>query len=101
MAYEYTVAPIENHTADRIFTLEQIDKEKPMSSTGLVDKRLFTGENKLHAIIEQDSSLWKMKYDSGNIPEQLRQRFTTFALLKKHAEDYFSKRNIKITEISK
>lgn len=91
---------VTNHTGDRIFKLEQIDDKAPESSTGLVDRRLFKGGNRLHAVVDTEHCLWSLKYDDGLIPEALRQRFTTFGRLHKFAEEYFAKRNIKITEIT-
>lgn len=100
MPFEYTVEPVVNHTSDRVFTLELIDSKAPVSSTGLLDHRLFKGENKLHAIMDSQTCLWSLKYEQGSIPPSLRQRFTSFSRLKKVAEDYFATRNVKITEIS-
>lgn len=97
--YFSVTTPTKNVGDDRILSLELIDGKAPLSSTGLIDKRLFRGENKLHAIKDTQTCLWYMKYDDGLIPEPLRQRFTTFSRLFKTAEDYFTKRNVKITEI--
>lgn len=88
--------------ADRIITLEPIDGKKPLSSTGLVDPRLFKdGEdgNKLRAVMDQGSCLWTMKYEKGGIPEGLQGQFTSVKALIKHAEDYFGRRNIRITSV--
>jgi hypothetical protein len=100
MPYEYTVTPSKNTGDDRILSLAQIDDKAPVSSTGLVDKRLFSGENKLHAIKDPENNFWYLKYEMGSLPEVLKHsRYTTFGRLFKHAEDYFSKRNIKIVEV--
>lgn len=87
---------------DRVFVIEQIDKKKPLNTIGLVDPRLFKdGEegNKLHAVMDEHSCLWTMKYEKGGIPDGLKGQFTGFKALKKFAEEYFAKRNIKITEV--
>jgi len=86
-------------SSDRIFTLSRIDDKAPLSSTGMVDGRLFSGENKLHAIMDEQTCLWTFKYALGITPEPLKQRFTTFSNLKKYAEEYFARRNVKITEV--
>lgn len=99
MSYEYTVAPVVNHTTDRVFKLETIDSKAPASSTGLLDKRLFTGDNKLHALVDEDC-LWIVRYEQGSVPKELRRKFTTFGRLLEYVEEYFTKRNVKITEIS-
>lgn len=73
---------------------------KALSSTGLTDPRLFTGENVFHAIMEENTCLWYMKYDSGVLPPPLRGRkFTSFKLLRQAAEEYFKARNIEIKEV--
>lgn len=86
---------------DRLFVLQQIDESAPISSTGLVDKRLFTGENRLHAIRNEASTwLWYFKYDHGQVPEFLKDRkYTKFELAKEDAEKYFLSRNVRIEEI--
>lgn len=84
---------------DRVFKLTVIDDKNPISTSGLVDKRLFSGENQLHAIKEEQYGLWGFKYDAGVLPEPLKQKFTTFKECVKFADEYFNKRNIKITEI--
>lgn len=88
---------------DRVLMLELIDGKKPVSSTGLVDPRLFKdGEdaNRLHAVMDQETCLWSFKYEKGAVPPALKDmKFTGFKKAKQFAEDYFLKRNIKITEI--
>ena len=69
------------------------------SSTGLVDPRLFKGENKLHAIQDEDKSLWIFKYECGGLPPPLKQSFTNFNLAYKHAEKYFNSRGVDIVEV--
>lgn len=84
---------------DRVLVLEPIDGKKPLSSTGLVDPRLFTGGNKLHAIMDKQTSLWTLKYDDGLVPPALRSQYTGFRILKEHCEQYFAKRNMRIKEV--
>lgn len=83
----------------RTLVLALIDGKKPISSTGNVDHRLFNGENNLRVILEQGTNLWSFKYDYGNVPEPLRQKFTRFDFAKTFAEAYFDKRNIKIVDV--
>jgi len=83
---------------DRILVLSVKPGMKPLNSLGTADPRLFTGENKLHAIMDSNS-LWSFKYDMGNIPPPLQGKFTSFDILKKHAEVYFATRNIDIVEV--
>lgn len=84
---------------DRVLVLKVKEGMKPMSTTGAADPRLFTGENKLHAIMDPQSCLWKIRYDSGIVPLPLQGTFTGFQALKKFAVAYFDKRNIEITEV--
>lgn len=86
-------------STDRVLVLEVVEGEKALSSTGLVDTRLFTGENKLHAVLDPSSMLWHLKYDDGILPQPLKQQFTGFGAVLKFCEDYFSKRNIRIKEV--
>lgn len=85
-------------SSDRILMLKPIGG-KPVSSTGLVDPRLFKGENRLHLTMEPQTSIWYFKYDQGGLPEPLKQRFTSFRIAKEYATDYFKKRNVEITEV--
>jgi len=89
-----------NRSSDRILELKVIDNKAPISSTGIIDKRLFSGENRLHGIADPQYGLWYFKYESGSLPPALKdQRFTSFSALLRYAQDYFKKRNIEITEV--
>lgn len=85
---------------DRAFALELIDGEAPVSSTGLIDRRLFSGDNKIRATRDESSgNLWYFRYEHGTIPEDLAGRFTTFDKAKDYLEKYFNTRNVKIKEV--
>lgn len=84
---------------DRIFVLSIKDSTKPKGATGMVDTKLFTGDNKLHAKMEPETCFWYMQYEHGIVPQTLRNKYTTFSGLKNHAEAYFKNRNIEIKEI--
>src|SRR5690349_2629341 len=84
---------------DRVIILGPVEGKKAVSSTGIVDTRLFTGENKLHAVRDPQSSLWRMKYEMGSVPDELRQSFTNFEKLLAFAKTYYAKRNIEIKEV--
>jgi hypothetical protein len=84
---------------DRELVLKVIDGKAPKSSTGMVDSRLFTGDNKMWAKMDPQSCFWSLHYDVGNIPQALRMNFTSFSALKKYAENYFKGRNIEIKEV--
>lgn len=90
-----------NHrTTDRLLVLEPEEGKKAQSSKGLDDPRLFSGENKLHALMDPETCLWGFKYDKGMSPPQLKDvKFTTFNAALKHASDYYKKRNIIIKEV--
>lgn len=85
-------------SGERLLKLSVIDGTKPKSSTGLVDTRLFTGENHLRAIMDPETCLWYMRYDDGGLPTPLKQRFTSFNRLLQHAQAYFKGRNIKVEQ---
>lgn len=85
---------------DRIIKLEIIDDKLPKTSTGMVDRNLFTGENNIHARIDPQTMMWDLHYEKGAIPGALKeQKWTSFSKLYKDLELYFNNRNIKITEV--
>lgn len=84
---------------DRILVLAPIEGQKVKNSTGMVDPRLFSGENKLHGIRNHQTCLWYFKYEMGLLPEPLKTQFTSFGKLLTHAKAYFSKRGLEITEV--
>lgn len=87
-----------NRSDDRILVLAPIEGQKPRGNNGIVDPRLFQGEDNLHAVLGPDN-LWSMKYSKGTLPEPLRQRFTTFQRLLDYAEGYFKRRGVRIVEV--
>ena len=85
-----------NRSTDRVFIFKIKDGTKPLSSIGLTDPRLFSGENKLHAVQNPRSMLWSLKYDFGTLPPVLKQKFTSFEKVRGTVEKYFFTRNILI-----
>ncbi len=83
---------------DRVIILEP-GEGGAKSTTGMVDNRLFTGENKLHARMDTSNSQWYLQYDAGLLSDALKGRWTSFNKLKEHVEQYFNRRNVKIKEI--
>ena len=84
---------------DRVLILEPIDGKLPKSSIGNTDPKLFTGENKLHVIKDEETCHWSLKYEAGSIPESLKQTFTSFKMALKTVENYFANRNIRVKEV--
>ena len=95
---DHTLNKIKNMSDDRVLVLEPIDG-KPLTTGGLIDKRLFTGDNRLHSIRDTRTGFWYLKYDMGTIPQPLQQRFTTFQKMYSFTDNYFNNRNIRIKEI--
>lgn len=85
-------------STDRVLEVKAIDG-KPLNSSGMLDKRLFDGTNKLHGKMEPETCLWYLEYENGPLPEALKARFTNFRLLKEHAERYFQGRNVEIVKV--
>lgn len=83
----------------RVFKLEVIDGKKPKSSTGLIDPRVFSGENNFSAVKDPRTNIWAFKLKSGGLPEALKQKYTKFEYLLEHATNYFEGRNMKIVEV--
>src|SRR5688572_19840250 len=84
-------------SGDRIILLEPIGDAKAV--TGMIDNRLFKGENTLHVVSDPEYSTWTFKYERGILPKPLKQTFTSFGKALKFAEDYFKKRNIRIAKV--
>lgn len=93
-----TFENIKERKQDRILVLKVMDGVKPKTGTGLVDPRLFSGDNELHCI-QDKTSLWYFKYKFGGIPEPLKQRFTTFDEALRHATKYFKSRNVLVESV--
>jgi hypothetical protein len=83
---------------DRILVLEPI-ANAPKTDQGLVDKRLFSGENKLHCRMNLANNMWSFNYDSGILPSSMRGNFTSFKKAREYAESYFLRRGIKVKEV--
>lgn len=87
-----------NKSNDRILVLQAMEGKATLSTTGTVDKRLFSGENKLHCIYEEETGLWYFKMDHGFLPGGLTQRFTTYGKALAFAREYYARRNIEIKQ---
>lgn len=87
------------HTLDRVIVLKPKEGEKVLSAQGSFDTRLFTGENKLHAIYRIETGLWFMKYDNGVLPQALQCQFQTLDELMDFVRGYYQKRNVEIQEV--
>lgn len=87
-------------STDRVFILKKKDiKVNTKSSSGIIDNRLFTGENRLHAIQNPETSLWSFKYEHGMTPSTLKSSFTSWQKAYEFIKVYFENRNIEITEV--
>ena len=80
---------------DRILKLTQ---REPGTSPGLIGREVFKGANDLHAMYNTDTGLWYFKLDRGEIPEALKQHFTSFSAAFKHVKNYFNGKKIDVTE---
>jgi hypothetical protein len=84
---------------DRVLVLKTMDGKKATDSAGKIDPRLFTGENKLHAVYDPRSGMWNMRYETGAIPGALQQKFVEFHELEAFARAYFKTRNVEIVDV--
>lgn len=85
---------------DRVLMLEPLEGKPALSSAYAPDKRLFTGEQNLFLKMDPETCLWSFQYtNNGLLPHGLTGKFTSFKAGFKHAEGYFLKRNIKITQV--
>lgn len=86
---------------DRVLELAPIEGKSPLNSLGTADKRLFTGEQKLHVKMDPSSTLWYFQWEqNGVLPAGLRGHFTGANQAIKHAEAYFFARNVKVTKVN-
>jgi hypothetical protein len=84
---------------DRTLVLRPMPGKTVKNGIGLVDPRLFSGENNMHAIKESLTGLWYVKYESGGVPPVLKQKWTGFNALYRTVEEYMNKRNIIIESV--
>lgn len=84
-------------STDRIFVLKPRADVK--SSSGLLDKGLFDGKNRLHAKMDPQNCLWSLNYDRGIVPPVFKQQFTSFGKAEEFIRGYMERRNIDITEV--
>lgn len=82
----------------RILKLQPMEGAKIKNSSGMVDPRLFEGENRLIAKMDE-TSVWRMRYEKGITPEPLKQAYTSFAKLRDQAVRYFKTRNVEVVEV--
>jgi len=84
---------------DRIIVLKPKEGMDVLNTSGIVDKRLFSGENQLHAIKDPETCFWSLRYDAGTLSEPLKGSWNSFNKLINHVTDYFSRRNIEVIEV--
>ncbi len=80
---------------DRVLKLTQ---REPGTSPGLIGTEVFKGVNDLHAMYNTETGLWYFKLDRGEIPQALKQHFTSFSHAFKHAKTYFEGKKINVVE---
>jgi hypothetical protein len=84
---------------NRVLVLRQIEGQKKLNSTGMVDNRLFTGENNLLACLDPGNCLWSLRYNHGIMQQSLKGQFTSFKAAYDAAQNYYKKRGVEIVEV--
>ncbi len=84
---------------DRKILLEPMEGKEPKGTNGQIDPKLFKGDNYLHAVIDTQTMLWSLHFDSGVVPGSFKQQFTSFPKALKFVEDYYAKRNVKVSQV--
>lgn len=85
---------------DRVLVIKPIPGQDVKDSRGIIDRRLFTGENNLRIVRDPLDDLWYFKYDYGAVPPVIRsQKFTGFSKAYKYVERYLTKRGLQILEV--
>jgi hypothetical protein len=90
---------VKNTSKDRVLVLKPIEGKDALNTSGMIDKRLFSRENNLHAIMDEQYGHWHVEYDSGVVPPPLQQRWTAFSKLYNFVSEYYKKRNIQIVDV--
>ena len=83
---------------DRILKLKQRNPGSTKASAGLIGTEVLKGNNNLHAKYDEAIQLWHLKMEHGEIPQPLRQRFTSFSQLFKVVQTYFDHKDIDVYE---
>lgn len=86
------------HSPTRELTVAPKPGKTAKNSSGLVDTRLFNGENKLYCIMDEYGN-WFFRYQTGIVPEPLKCKFTRVSKAIEYAKQYFNKRDLEITEV--
>lgn len=86
-------------TNDRVLVLKAMDGKSAKDSRGIVDSRLFSGENKIHGVYDERTGLWNLRYETGALPGALQEKFGTFKELEEFTRKYFAARNVEVLEI--
>src|SRR5438445_10985282 len=88
-----------NRSTDIIIDLKPREGEGTKNTSGITDNRLFTGENKLHAVMDTQNTLWTLRYEKGVTPEPFKGQWTSFSKILNFVKDYYAKRNIDVVGI--
>lgn len=88
-----------NRKTDIVIVLRPKEGKTAKNALMEVDNRLFTGKNNLHAIMDIQTCLWSLKFDSGLLPPLLRQQYTSFTKLLIDVKNYYSRRDVVVAEI--
>lgn len=87
---------------DRILMLEPVEGKQATkgNTSNIIDPTLFKeGGNRLHCVMNPETCLWSFKYEQGAVPPMLKGNWTGFRAARKHAEEYFLGRNIRVSEV--
>lgn len=96
----YTLPETNIRSTDRVLELAPIEGKSALTSQGQPDKRLFTGEQKLHVKMDPNTTLWYFQWEqNGVLPGGLKGMFTGANAAIRHALAYFGGRNIQVTKV--
>lgn len=96
----YTMPETNLRSIDRVLELAPMEGKPALTTQGTPDKRLFTGEQKLHVKMDPATTLWYFQWEqNGVLPGGLKGNFTSPKAAIKHAENYFFHRNIQVTKV--
>lgn len=84
---------------DRVLVLKIIDGKLPLAKLGQIDRRCFSGDNKLHARFEPQTGYWHCAYEFGVIPGALTGKWMSFDKLLYDVQRYLKTRNIEVEKV--
>lgn len=83
----------------RKLQITPLEGQTVTTSKGMVDPRLWKGENELYAEMDNTTCMWRLRYKHGMLPPQIQGTYTNFDKAFKAATKYYSTRGLEVTRV--